>query len=299
MNGKIPVFGAVASAYGFAFGRFLTVLRLSWFWLAIVAGLNIYWGPAIMAALSEGMKAFATGGPEAMQAAMSGVQFESNMLSLVQNLAGIIIFVALVRAVISRDFRDGVPLHILSGMPDLRAIGVLILLMIAVIAAVIGLVIVMAILGAAGGGAVAGIIALILFPVMIWVSLRLSLVLPVAAVESNLGVERSWSLMKGNSFRMFLAILMTFIPFGVAVGMLFSTLLASGPMEPFPQLDQSNPQAFQAAMFTWLGSLFGGMAANWPAYVGASMITTLLSTGLWAGLLGRAYRAVTNMDGEG
>jgi hypothetical protein len=175
MNGKIPIFGAVASAYGFAFGNFLTVLRLSWFWLVVVAGLNLYWGPEIMQATAEGLKAFQNGGPEAMQAAMSGVQFESNILQLLGGLASVFIMVALVRAVISQDNRDGVPLHILSGMPDLRVIGVYILLIIAAIAAFFGIAIVVgvlaAMLGAAGGAAV-GILMLLLFVLFLWVLLR-------------------------------------------------------------------------------------------------------------------------------
>lgn len=302
MNGKIPVFGAVASAYGFAFGNFLTVLRLSWFWLAIVLGLSVYWGPAIFAATAEGMKAMQTGGPEAMQAAMSGVQFESNILQLVSSLSQIIILVALVRAVISQNYRDGVPLHIISGMPDLRVIGAFLLLMIAAIAAAIAIALVFGVLAAvlaqAGAGAVVGILGLVLFVVLLWVVLRLSLVLPVAAVESNLGVERSWSLMKGNSLRMLLAYLITFIPFGIAVAFAFSTLIGPEVFQSFPVVDpKAGPDAMQAAMFGWLGTFFERIAANWPVFAGLSIVVNLLYFGLMAGLLGRAYRAATGMDG--
>jgi hypothetical protein len=300
MNGKIPVFGAVGSAYGFAIGRFLTVLRLSWLWLATVVGLNIYWGPDIMAATAEGFKAFQNGGPEAMQAALSGVQFESNIMQLVANLAGIVILVALVRAVISQDYRDGVPVHILSGMPDLRVIGVTLLLVIAFVAGAIGVAIafgiVAAVLGQMGLGAVVGILATVLMLFVIWVMLRLSLVLPVAAVEPNLGVERSWSLMKGNSLRMLFAILLTFIPFGIAVSFAFGAVVGPDAMQGFPQLDPEKPQAFQAAFMGWLGGFFEKLSANWPVFVAFTSVTSLLSYGLWAGLLGRAYRAVTGMD---
>lgn len=302
MNGKIPVFGAVASAYGFAFGRFFTVLRLSWFWLAVVTGLSFYWGPTIMAGWSEGLKALQTGGPEAMQAAMSGIQFEANMLSLVSNLAQIFIVVALIRAIVSQDFRDGVPLHIISGMPDLRVIGVYILLLIAIIAATIGIGIVFgvvsAILAQVGAGALVGILALILVVLCLWVALRLSLVLPVAAVESNLGVERSWELMKGNSLRMLLALLLTFIPFAVAVGFVFTTLVGPDLLQSFPAIDpNASPQAMQSAVLAWVSTLFEHMKANWALFAGASVVVNLLYFGLMAGLLGRAYRATTGMDG--
>lgn len=302
MNGKIPIFGAVASAYGFAFGNFLTVLRLSWFWLAIVVGLNVYWGPAIMAATVEAFKAFQTGGPVAMQSALSAVQFESNILQLATNLAGIVILVALVRAKVSQDNRDGVPLHILSGMPDLRVIGVTILLVIAMAAGALGIGIVFGVVSAVlanlGAGALVGILALVLMVVLVWVLLRLSLVLPVAAVEPNLGVERSWSLMKGNSLRMLLAILLTFIPFGIALSFAFGAILGPDAMQDFPKFDPANSAAFQGAVMTWLGSFFERLAANWPVFLAFTTLSTLLSYGLWAGLLGRAYRAATNMDGE-
>jgi hypothetical protein len=295
MNGKIPVFGAVASAYGFAFGHIGTVLRLSWLWLAVLAGLSIYWGPEIMAATVEAFKA---GTPEAMQAAMSGVQGKSSLMQLVQFLASVIILVALVRVVISGDDRSGVPVHILSGMPDLRVIGVTILLIIAIVAAMFGLGIVIGILGAAKAGAVAGIVSLVFMALMIWVFLRLSLVLPVAAVESNLGVERSWSLMKGNSLRMLLAILIVFIPFGALVMFAFSAVMGPEAFQNLPKVDPQNPAAFQAAMMTWMGTFFERMQANFLPLTALQLVITLISNALWAGLLGRAYRATTGMEGE-
>lgn len=300
MNGKIPIFGAVASAYGFAFGNFLTVLRLSWFWLAVVAGLNIYWGPKVMEATIEGFKAFQNGGPEAMAAAMSSVQFESNVMQLVSGLASVLIIVALVRVVISQDKRDGVPLHILSGMPDLRVIGVYILLVIAMIAAVFGIAIVFGIVGAmlnaAGAGAIVGILGLILVVLFLWVALRLSLVLTVAAVEANLGVERSWSLMKGNSLRMLIAYILTFVPFGIGVIFAFSALVGPDVWASIPQIDQSNPQAFQGALMAWLATFFQGISANLPIWMAVGSVVNMIYYGLIAGLLGRAYRAAANMD---
>jgi hypothetical protein len=295
MNGKIPVFGAVASAYGFAFGHIGTVVRMSWLWLVALTALTFTWGPEIMAATVEAFKA---GTPEAMQAAMSGVQGKSSLLQLVQFLAGVVILVALVRVVISGDERPGVPVHILSGMPDLRVLGVTILLIIAFVAAMFGVGIVMGILGAAGAGAVAGILALVLVVVLIWVMLRLSLVLPVAAVESNLGVERSWSLMKGNSLRMLFAILLTFIPFGIAVMFIFGALMGGDGFPAFPQIEPGNGPAAQAAMMTWIGVVFEKIQANFIPLTAVQIVATLISNALWAGLLGRAYRATTGMDGE-
>jgi hypothetical protein len=171
------------------------------------------------------------------------------------------------------------------------------LLIIAIVAAMFGLGIVLGILGAAGGGPVAGIVMLVVLVLMLWVFLRLSLVLPVAAVESNLGVERSWSLMKGNSFRMLLALLITFIPFGFVVMFAFSAVMGPEAFQDIPKFDPQNPAAFQAALMTWMGTFFERIQANFIPLTAMQLIVTLISNGLWAGLLGRAYRATTGMDG--
>jgi hypothetical protein len=184
----------------------------------------------------------------------------------------------------------------------LRVVGVMILLLIAAVAGAIGFAIVFGVVAAvltqAGAGAVVGVLGSVVMIVLLWVMLRLSLVLPVASVEPNLGVERSWSLMKGNSLRMLLAILLTFVPFGFALSFVVGALLGPDTFQSFPQFDPNNREAFQGAMMAWLGGMMEKMAANWPVIAVASTVMSMLSSALWAGLLGRAYRAVTNMDGE-
>jgi hypothetical protein len=288
---KIPVIGTVARAYGFAIGNFVTVFRLSWFWALISAAALFYWGPEVMAAAIQFMKT-----QDVKQ--MEAVSQASNAISLVQTLASIVIIVALLRAVISQDFRPGVPVHLFSGMPDLRVLLVALLLFIAAIAAIFAFGIVFGILagiltaiapGAAGPAA--GIVSALVALALLWVVLRLSLVVPVASVENTLGVERSWALMKGNTIRMFFAIVLTFAPLALAAGLIFGQIAG-----PFPVLDAADPKLASEAVQTWMLKAFETATSNWPLYVGVNFILTIFLAGLQCGLLGHAYRSATGMN---
>jgi membrane-anchored glycerophosphoryl diester phosphodiesterase (GDPDase) len=143
---------------------------------------------------------------------------------------------------------------------------------------------------------VVGLLMIALVIVFFWVCLRLSLVVPVAAVESNLGVERSWELMKGNSLRMLAAILLTMIPFSIAFQAVAAAILGVQELTPLPTYDPKNANAFVAALADRGIEQLEFMQARFPAIVALSTVSGLLSQGLWAGLLGYAYRAATNMN---
>ena len=95
--------------------------------MAIYAAALFTWGPEVNAAMAKFQQ---TQDPTVVQD-MLGQIFG---LAIVQLLAQVIVMVALLRAVISQNYREGVPLHLFSGMPDLRVLGVILLLVIAFMA---------------------------------------------------------------------------------------------------------------------------------------------------------------------
>lgn len=295
MNGKIPILGTVGSAYGFLFGHFMTVVRLSWVWLLAAAVLQYMWTPGIEAAMAEFTK---SQNPDTLSPVLGQI-FAMSAVSL---LGTLIVFVALLRVVISGDSRPGVPLHLFSGMPDLRLIAAVFLLFVAFAAAAIAFAFVMGFATILTGPAGAGIMVLLLAAVMIYVGLGLSLVAPVASVEPNLGVERSWELMKGNRLRLFVASILTFLPFGLVIGVIFAAVVLPqvGPMPQFPQglEPEAAGKAFQKAFEEYTNKIDAVLKQDVGLYVGGLTLLNLLSLGLQAGLYGHAYRAATRMDGE-
>jgi hypothetical protein len=294
MHGLIPVFGSVSAAYGFAFGRFLTLFRLSWLWLVASAAVMIAWGPEIQAAMREFE---VSKNAEALNPVLPKIFG----LGVVQFVAQVIVLVALLRAVISRNYRDGVPLHLLSGMPDLRLIGAAILLLIAFIAAgfAVGLIfgLVAAVAAAAGASALVAVAGVVLFAAALYVGLGLALVAPVASVEPTLGVERSWELMKGNRLRFFAASLLTFLPLGLALTAAFFVFVVP-QVGPLPELAGLDQKAMQAAIQEYQAKVDAFLQQDYFLYAAGATVLTMISLGLQAGLLGHAYRCVTNMTNE-
>ncbi len=291
----LPIFGTVVRAYGFALGRFGTVLRLSWLWMAIYAAALFTWGPEVNAAMAKFQQ---TQDPTVVQD-MLGQIFG---LAIVQLLAQVIVMVALLRAVISQNYREGVPLHLFSGMPDLRVLGVILLLVIAFMAGAIGLAMVVglveAILTAAGAASALPILLLALYALIIWAGLRISLVMAVASVEPNLGVERSWELTKGNVLRLLVSIILLALPFVIVLGAVFFAVVVPA-FGPLPNIEGLSQQDAQKAIQTYMMTVQTALQANWPVYVAVTTLLTLFGAGLQAGFFGHAYRSLNGMDDVG
>ncbi|NOT38984.1 MAG: hypothetical protein HOP13_00670 [Alphaproteobacteria bacterium] len=296
---KIPVMDTVSRTYGFLLGDIGTIVRLAWAPLLIGAALSFVYGPQIMDA------AIKAPNDPSVAMAQAPLQF---LLSLVTFVTGIMATVALLRVVILGDRKPGLFVYLWFGGAEMRLIAVSILLLVAIIAGGIALALVLALLGgvAAAVPAASGVVVLaglLLVPVLIWAALRLSLISPVVVAENNLGVERSWQLMSGNVLRMFLVLLLTFVPYIIVVATAtFAILGADLPAFPaFPAMGGADAnattegtEAFRKAMEAWQLGLTKATRAHIMELTVLGFIGNLFQTALAAGAFGNAYNAVTD-----
>ncbi len=300
---KIPILGTVSLAYGFLLGEFATIFRLAWAPLIVGSGLTyFYGGPAIDAAIAAG----ATADPApAME--FAPVQF---LIGVVTFVTGIMALVALLQVVIAGDRKPGLFIYLWLGGAELRLILVTVLLAIAIVAGMVASALVFAALGALsvaipalGLVVVIGSVAFVF--VVFWGALRLSLIAPVVVSENNLGVERSWAIMRGNALRMFFVMLLTFIPYGLVAVVAFFGLLGGdmpafpafpdlGPMDPAKNAAASKEaaEAFGKVMEAWQLNLMKAMRLHWLEITVLGFAGNLVTTALWAGALGSAYRSI-------
>jgi hypothetical protein len=302
---KIPVLGTVSRAYGFLIGDFVTILRLVWVPLLGAAVVQYYFGGEIMAAA---MRTAQSADPTRMMETMP----QQFLLGIVQYVAGIIAIVALLRVVISGDRKPGLFVYFWFGSAEIRLIAVTLLLIVAGIAGVIGVGIVFGILGAIAAqvpvlGVVLVIAAVVLSLVLLWIALRLTLISPVIVAESGLGVERSWALMRGNALRMFVIVLLTFLPLAIVSWIVFLAVLG-GDFPPFPDImgmmkPGEGAQATQAsvaiqeAMKHWQTALMEAYSKHWPEVSALGFVYNVVSTALLAGVTGSAYVSATGKAG--
>lgn len=305
--GKIPVFGTVSRAYGFLLGEFATIVRLAWAPTLIAGAISYHYGGQVFEAAMQAEK-----NPSAV-VEMMPLNF---VIGLVAFVTTIMVTVALLRVVLFGDRKPGLVVYLWLGMAELRFILVSILLVIAAIAAMIGLGMVLALL--AGISAAVPVFSVVLafgmialFFAAIWAALKLTLIGPVIVAEKNLGVERSWELMRGNALRMFFVLVLTFIPIAIASTLLLTVLL--GPdfpsFPPFPALTNGDAaksseavrQAMEVwgkAMEKWQLDLNVAMSKHWLEVTIASVIGNLVQTALLAGVQGNAYIAIAGEPKE-
>jgi len=304
---KIPVLGTVSHAYGFLIGDFVTIVRLVWVPLLGAAALQYYYGGQIMDAAVIVMR---SGDPTRMTEFMP-TQF---LLGLVGFIAGVVALVACLRVVVSGDRKPGLFVYLWFGSAEMRLILVTLLLIVAAFAGFIGLAIVFALLGALAAqvpviGVVVALAGMVLFFVMFWAVLRLSLIAPVIVAEGGLGVERSWQLMRGNALRMFVILLLTFLPFAIVSGMAFFAVFG-GDLPAFPdfaaltkpggndaQSSVAAQQALRDAMMHWQAGFLDAFRKHWFEASALGFVYSVVSTALSAGVTGSAYVSATGKTG--
>jgi len=291
--------GTVSRAFGFLIGDIVTIIRLAWAPLLASALLQYYFGGEIMQAALQTTQ---NSDPTRMMAYMP----QQFLMGLVQFLAGIIALVVLLRVVIFGDRKPGLFVYLWFGGAEIRIVAVSILLLIAIIAGFIGVAIVFGLLGALASqvpvlGIAVGILAIVAVFVVLWIVLRLTLISPVIVAESGLGVERSWALMKGNALRMFLILLLTFIPLTIVSWLVFVAALG-GDFPAFPDIfsgmaKPGNQAEIQAAINQWQTQLMQAYSKHWLVLNVLGFIYNLVSTALVAGLTGSAYVAASGKNG--
>ena len=298
--GKVPVLGTVSLAYGFLLGELGTIFRLVWAPLLAGAWLSyFYGGQAMDAAIAAGVNA-----DPATAMTYAPVQF---VIGIVTFVTGIMASVALFQVVLFGDRKPGLYFYLWLGAAEGRLILVTILLVIAVLAGAFALSLVLGMLGAIAVaapamGLVAFVGAIAAFVASIWAACRLMLVSAVVVAENNLGVERSWAITRGNALRMLAIFILIFGPYVLVAGFLFVAVMGSD-LPAFPASPEFVPadggkentaamQAFAKAIEAWQLDLMKGMRMHWLEITVLGFAGNLVTTALWAGAMGSAYRSL-------
>lgn len=293
---KIPILGTLSRGYGFLIGDFITIARLSWAPLLAATLVQYYYG---FQTLEASIKALQSDDQSRMLS-LGPMPF---LLGVVVVVVNVMVFVALLRVVVSGDRKPGLWIYAWFGGAELRIIAVYLLLGIALAFAVVGAMMVLIILAALSKAVpVIGIFILLacvaLIVALFWAGLRLSLLVPVIVTESGLGVERSWQLTRGNALRLLVIWIATMVPLYVVTSVA-SSFIYGADMPALPDFSSmwtaSNNDMkafFQAALSAvkpYQIAVAQAQLKHWPEICVFSFIYTMISTAIYAGVAGSAY----------
>jgi hypothetical protein len=297
---KIPVGATISFAYQFAFGDFLRILGVMW------PAMLLMWVPSIlmqpqMMALSGQMAA----------RNYSGLGQLLPLIGLFYVVAFVLIFMQIIGiAQLALDRHKGPVWFYFSFSKAMwRLIGSFLLLLVVIIAGwmavVLGGVSAGALLGVFAKGAsnlvarllavlVGGLVMFILWCGYLYCLVRLSfLVTPViAAEEEGFALGRSWTLGKGNFWRMFAVMLVILLPLILLEGLLFGLIFQGMPTPPqHPTAEQA--AAFQTAMNTHMLETFGAISHYWYIAYPVFLAFMIVFYGSLVGAQCFAYQALT------
>jgi hypothetical protein len=302
--GKIPVFRSVGAGLGFAVGRFFTVLRVDWL-------------PMLLFAATTGASYWLDPGGDPFEFAGETTSMENAPLLFVIGLVNFAALLMLIIALTKAYFREGDAgrfFYFKFGGGELRLIGayfimaflILFLLMfVMAAAAAIGYALIMVgviseaevdalmAMGAADGQQMGPALLWLVFPtlavaviVFYWAIFRVSLVLPVIVKENRIGVFRSWSLMKGNVWRM-IAVMFLML-FGSIIVIL--PIVGAGAFATFALNPDLIPEGTGGEVD--FGALEPSqLVAFWPLAI-AGLMASLVYFAVYIGATGRAYEAL-------
>jgi hypothetical protein len=289
---KIPVGQVVADAFRFTFLGLERVIALIWLPIILMTVLGYFAeGPfltAYAAALDSG------------NAAQIG-PVVARMIGFVamQLVIQAIIAVAICREVLKplgrplwlRFSLGGAELRAFAGNLGLCLLGGLVLLVFVILGVVAGGA--MPASGLAGGQQALGVAVLLMLlfsPLLVYLFVRLGGVLvPSVVADGGLGLEKSWLLLKGNVWRLFLVMLAVAIPVALAF-VIGQSLIMGG--------DAANSQihlgaADKAAQLRQMAESYRQTAAHLPYLKGLEFLLAPFSYGLLYSAPAFAYKALT------
>jgi len=286
---KLPVLTILSRTFGFLLGDLPTILRLSWLPLAIAAGVSFYLGGQAIDAIvaAKGDPSAGAGAPQA--------DLLAGTISFVANA---IVVVALLRVVLYGDRKPGWPAWISLGVTEGRFMLVYVLLVIAAIAGVIGTALIFSLFAAVavqvpGLQLIVEMVAFGLLVGAVWVMSKLYLVPAVVVAENTLGVERAWALMRGNAMRMFIILLLAYLPLAI-VGVMLTLAILGADMPPAPDFallasGKLKPEEAQKLIEAWQTGLLAAARLHWTELAVLNYIGAIIGASLVAGITGNAY----------
>ena len=265
---KLPVFATAGLAYQFLLREAGTILRLSWFPLLIVTIIQYF---AMRAQFAAMRSAFESGNIGALN--MNFPMWQWQIANIVVALLGsAIVAVALHRVILLGDRKPGRFLYVAFGKVELLFALLPIILMVPIIvvsflAFGLGLTLL-----PKSASWVAFVGLFLMWVGAVFVFVRLALVLPLAVLEGRYNFSQSWSLTRGNFWRLVGLWLVVLIPLLIILA-IFSALTS-----PFAGLGTAASTKSISAMFEQLDSfllvqsIFGFV---WAIVVGALGVAVL------------------------
>jgi hypothetical protein len=277
---KIPVGEIIASAYRFVFVDLGRVIGAIWLPIIVLTVIDYFVNGTMLSARGAAME---TGDVSQLTPLLAG-QVAYVFVAL---LLKAIIAVAIGREIL-QPLQRPQWLRFSLGGAEFRYVGTMLGL-----AALVMLVIVLGMIAGkmlAGGGqqmiGVAALIAAVLLPVLIYVFVRLgALAMPAVVCDGGIGLERSWTLLKGNVGRMLVVMLAVGVPVLIVYLLLYGLIM--GPDSFNPHLDILTDAAARQRYEAEVVSL---TAARLPWLEGLNFILAPLLYGLGFSAPAFAYK---------
>lgn len=298
---KLPVFKAFFASLSFFAVHFLTLLRILWLPALAMMAVTVFVMPGMLEAQMQIGAMEQSEDPAEIFSALGpmfqsmGVMYLATFIFYPMMVAGAL------RYIVNGD-APRAPFYLRFWGDELRVIlAAIVLIVIFPLAYIVGILGVLAIGFAAMaisqvvGGILIFILMLAFMIALIWFGLRMSVVFPAVIGARSVGVAESWSLTKGNAWRLFFYWLLTgavFMAFVViyafiAVSGYFSLLVemitvAANDPEAAAEIEQ---RILEQQMAMWDKS-----SPGFWLYIGGTYLYTIISTALWAVFSGGAYR---------
>lgn len=280
---KLPVAETVRFAYRFAFGQLGTIIGLSW---APTVGIAVLWFLPHMLG-DTGIS------PERDPAAAGAAALRGIVFTLASLLLYAVINAAVIRQALGLR-RGSAVFHLSFGREEFRLMGVslLLLIVLSLLSAACGYASIAARSmaaeqsGPAAGNLAAALVSLAGLCLLLFVMVRLGfLYVPAAVAEGKTGLERSWTLTRGNFWRASLAIFVATLPLVVAVSAAFLALTGRDFATLTPVAGQLSPLELSARIDAILDRHTAGV-------IGIFLISAPFSFGLALGASAAGYRAL-------
>lgn len=292
---KIPVWRTVGQTYGFAFGKYFTILAIIWLPMLVQSAITF----SLQTPLHDLMAAAARGQPPMLDPRFARLNM---LVQIVALIALTIVSVGITKEVLG--LRTGPRFFYLRfGAAELRVVvgyfALLLLFIVFVFAFVIGVLILAGIAGAIAAQlaspAAKGIAALVIVGAAfaVWLTLLYAIVrltflfLPSTVAEHRIGIARSWELTRGNFWRIFLIGILVLLPLIVASFVLGLTILGSGYFD-FAMHHARDPQAIQQFVMQRMELFFQAM----PIILVVNFFIAPVIYGLTIAPASFAYRAL-------
>lgn len=301
---KIPVFGTIGHAYGFAISQFPRLLGITWAPLAVSIAVSLMLTPGFpLSHLPMGDV------DETARQTARLVPLTFAILLLIRSM------VAAGVTELALGMRHGFTFVYFSlGATVWRFVGAWLLVFLLMIVLIVASAIALGILLALGGGALAvafhginpgfgvlaaAVILLAFYVLILFIIVRLTFLLPpVVVAEKKIDLARGWVLTRGNFWRIFVIGLALFIPL-IAIGcviffVVFGTDVLSMMLQLFTLAMENAKQAvIQHRIDLVSADMRARGLALWPYTSLVNILVETFAYGLLYGASAFAYRALT------